>query len=153
MPSTDPFSAFLDRESFRTQVAGNSAKLAFNSAEVSSSGWGEVDIEECIVFDSVFTERPTVGYGYSVDEDALIDGQYPRAIGFVRDWKLDKNGFWRGAWVSLCVDMGRLEPVGGGYDLIHSFVFSGIALTAIREDLTADSDPVPNALLQVTPSS
>ena len=153
MTSTDPLSVLLEREMFRTQVRSNSAKMAWHSAEVTSDGWGEIDIPDCIVFDSVFSERPTVSYGFSIDQDDLVDGQYPRSGGFVRDWKLDQNGFWRGAWVSLTVDMGFAAPVGAGYSIVHSFVFSGIALSAVREDLTADSDPVPNALLQVTAES
>lgn len=150
MASSDALDVFLQREMFRDTVKTNSGKMAWHSVEVTSVGWGESDIAEAIVFDSLFIERPTVTHGYSIDQDVLVDGRYPRAVGFVRDWKLDPKGFWRGAWVSVCVDMGSEFPVGDGYNLIHSFVFSGVAIKPIREDLTADSDPVPNAQLDVT---
>lgn len=154
MASTDIFSAFIERERFRRTVDENSAKVAIYSNEVTTSGWGEIDLEDCIVFDSTFIERPTVSYGCAVDEVELIDNEYPRPFGFVRDWKQDQNGFYRGAWVTVVVDgPPYLPPVSSGYDLVHSFVFTGIALKPIREDLTADSDPLPNALLEVTPTN
>lgn len=154
MASTDLFSSFLEREQFQRTVRDNSAKLAIYSDEVTTSGWGEVDLEDCIVFDSTFIERPTVSYGCAVDEVELIDGEYPRPFGFVRDWKQDQNGFYRGAWVSVVIDGSPyIAPSSPGYDLVHSFVFTGIALKPIREDLTADSDPLPNALLEVTPEN
>lgn len=150
MPSTDPFSAFVERETFRHHVSNNSARMAFYSQEVSSSGWGDADIPDCVLFDSVFIERPTVSHGFSIDGDRLVADQYPRAQGFVREWKLDTNGFYRGAWVTLSVDGGDFV---GGYDIVHSFLFTGTAIKAIREDLTADSDPVPNNQLEVTPGN
>jgi len=152
MGSTDMFSAFLERERFQKTTQDNSAKLAIYSDEVSTTGWGEVDLEDCLVFDSTFIERPTVSYGCSiVDEDALVEGEYPRPHGWVRDWKQDQNGFYRGAWVSVVVDGSPYTaPAGLGYEIVHSFVFTGIALKPIREDLTADSDPLPNSMLEVT---
>lgn len=152
MASTDLFGSFLERERFRRTVEENSAKLAIYSDEVTTSGWGEIDLEDCIIFDSTFIERPTVSYGCALDEVDLIDGEYPRPFGFVRDWKQDQNGFYRGAWVSVVVSSAGV-PVSAGYNLFHSFVFTGIALKPIREDLTADSDPLPNALLEVTPNN
>lgn len=146
---TDPFYGLLEREAFRATVKNNSAKMAWHSVEVSSTGWGESDIADCVVFDSLFIERPTVTHGYSLDQDDLVDGSYPRAVGFVRDWKLDTSGFWRGAWVSVCVDGGSEDGKPVGYALTHSFVFSGMAIKAIREDITADNDPVPNNLLEI----
>jgi hypothetical protein len=146
---TNPFDVLLDREHQQKQVKNNSAKWAYHSAEVVSVGWGEQDIADCILFDSLFTERPTVHHGYSLDEGELMDGFYPRAVGFVRDWKLDPKGFYRGAWVSVVVDG---YGVGGpffGYVLVHSFGFTGTSIKPVREDITAASDMIPNEALEI----
>ena len=80
MASTDMFSAFLERERFQKTTRDNSAKLAIYSDEVTTTGWGEVDLEDCIVFDSTFIERPTVSYGCSiVDEDEAELARVERA--------------------------------------------------------------------------
>src|ERR1035437_4573024 len=114
------------REALVRQVAENSARLASATVDVPTTGWGEFSPALCLDFFTTFIHEPTVSYGYSVDGDTLVDGRYPRAWGFVRQWRQDPKGLYNGAWVGIAVDTLSSEFTEGGtpptYDLIHKFM-------------------------------
>lgn len=148
----DPLAGFRERESWTRQVAENSARLAFASGPVITTGWGENLIEEMIDFGCTFIEQPTAHHGYALsddddDEETLVLGRFPRAHGFVRAWEtFTDNGVkhYTGAWVAIIVDsIGPAQEIpfpfnDPGYTLEHSFIFSGIAIKDVPAFLADD---------------
>lgn len=140
---------FREREAWVRQVDQNSVRLAIASMVVSTEGWGEKTIRKVIDFGATFIEQPTVSHGYALSDDAdddevLVDGRWPRAMGFVRDWQsFDQGGmrFYTGAYVAVIVDtIGPAQLIPDpfddpGYTIEHSFTFTGLALKGIMPSI------------------
>lgn len=144
-PGIDSLGAARSREAWVRQVQENSARLALSSAPVETTGWGPKVIKKMIDFGATYTEQPTCHHGYALsddedDEAVLVDGRWPRAMGFVRAWEsFEQNGtrFYTGAYVAVIVD--TIGPTDGvpipfddpGYVLEHTFLFTGIAMKEV----------------------
>lgn len=135
---------FQDRDEWQTQVADNSARGAFAWGTAHSHGWGEIIIEDAIDFGVTFVHQPIVLYGFALEnDDQWVDGHAPRSNGGVLNWITDENDFYIGAHVyvtvttadpilaaqsaqfdTVAIDWGN-DP---GYDLTHSWMFSGLAI-------------------------
>lgn len=135
---------FQEREDWTAQVADNSARGAIAWGTAHSHGWGEIVIEDAIDFGLTFVHQPIVLYGFALDDDEqLVDGHYPRCSGGVFHWITDENDFYVGAHVFVTV--ATADPilaaqsaqfdmvlddwgVDPGYDITHSWMFSGLAI-------------------------
>lgn len=139
--SFDPWDSFRKHEANDRRHLENSARLAEAYGFFDTSGWGEFAFETCHKFGLTFIEEPVIAYGYSLDGDALVDLRFPRAWGMVYKWKQDVRGYYVGAWVAIVVD--TLSPAtiaavpedDPGYDLNHTFTFTGIALKDLPTDV------------------
>jgi len=145
---------FADRERWNSQVAENSARGAWAWGNVHTKGWGEIVLDEPIMFGLTYTTQPIVSYGFALDDDnQLVDGRFPRCSGGVLRWITTPAGFYIGAHVFVTVatadpalaaqawvdaslttlvvtppDDYRTDP---GYDLTHSFLFQALAIKDI----------------------
>ncbi len=119
----------------------NGARLAHSFGVYETSGWGEFESEDAIVFDAPYLERPSVSYGASLlddDDTAKVrDTRFPRCSGIVKDWDIDKNGLYRAAWVLVVVEDQSpfVEPTDPDpdpdYNIVHDFTFLGTAMKDI----------------------
>lgn len=117
-----------DRERWNSQIRENSARTATAWGTVHSSGWGEIILDDPIMFDTVFVAQPTVSYGFALDDDnqvpdpidvTLSDGhggtsttrvlRLPRCGGGVLSWVQDPAGFYIGAHVFVTVS--TVDPI------------------------------------------
>lgn len=147
----DTLGAFREREAWVRQVEENSARLAASSVSIVTTGWGEKAIRKVVDFGCTFIEQPTVQHGYALsddedDDEILIDGRWPRAMGFVREWQhFEQNGirYYTGAYVAVIVDtIGPTQVTPDpfndpNYTIEHSFIFTGIAI----KDIMASIEP------------
>lgn len=128
----DPFLALEQRRSRVAQDQENSARLAQTYATYTTTGWGEFKDPNVIDFNCTFLVEPCVSHGYSTNGDLLVSTRFPRAWGFVHQWKQDHRGYYTGCWVATIVETqsfliatAAAEP---GYSIDHTFVFTGLAL-------------------------
>lgn len=145
MPGGFPNDYFGERDRWNNQVAQNSARTAFAWGDCSSHGWGEYEIADPIMFGITFVAQPTVAHGWAMqDDDQLTEGRFPRAGGGVTRWIRDSNDFYVGAHVLVTV--ATADPLlaaqafdvyeefhnDPGYDLTHTFTFTGMAIKDIH---------------------
>lgn len=141
---------YVERERWNSQTEENSARGAWAWGSVHTAGWGEIILDEPIMFGLTFTEQPVVSYGFALDDDdQLVEGRFPRCSGGVLSWVRTPNDFYVGAHVFICVatvdpmlaaqnwvtamsEGAVLVPTGydtdPGYDLTHSFTFNALAI-------------------------
>lgn len=144
MPSGFPNDYVADREKWNSQVGDNQARIAFAWGDAKSTGWGEYEIEDPIMFGISFVYRPTVAHGwYLSNENALTDGRFPRAGGGVTRWVQDHQDFYVGAYVLVTV--ATADPLLAAqstnvpqefkknpkYKITHTFTFTGLAIKDI----------------------
>lgn len=141
---------YVDRDRWNSQVAENSARGAWSWGTVHTKGWGEVILDEPIMFGLTYVDEPTVAYGFVLDDDdQLVDGRFPRCSGGVMRW-VREGQFYVGAHVFICVATadpmmaaqawveaslaaGVLTPPDAflddpNYDITHDFTFQAIAI-------------------------
>jgi hypothetical protein len=141
MSRFNPWGHIVRREGEGRQHLENTARLAEAYGFFETTGWGEFAVEACHKFGLTFVEEPVVAYGYSIDEDELIELRYPRSFGFVYRWKQDTRGYYVGAWVAFVVDTLSPALIAGVptedpmYNLHHTFTFSGVALKDLPTDV------------------
>lgn len=125
------------RRAHIAQIAENSARLAFVTADFTTTGLGQFAFPQEATFDIEFTERPTMAYGYVYDgledEDAVV--LWPRSTGFVWDWHRNSRGLYVGAYVGVCVDTPVAVVPTPSFALEHHFSFSGIAIKPVPDYL------------------
>lgn len=135
---------FQEREAWNSQIAENSARGAWAYGTAHSKGWGEIMIDEPIMFGLTFVKQPIVSYGFALDDDdQLVDGRFPRANGGVVRWVLDADDFYVGAYVFVTVatadpllaaqslDVATDFREDPNYDITHSFTFFAVAIKDI----------------------
>lgn len=115
------------------QTRENSARHAICYTQVATLGMGEVLVETVLPFDCTFVEQPRVAYGFSLDGDLLVDGNFPSSSGGVWKWQQDHREYYLGAYVYFVISGGD-----GNLDLIHDFTFTGIAIKDLPEHLLED---------------
>lgn len=136
-----PFTHFSeDQRAYRRQIEDNAGKVANAFGFFQSTGQGQVICEDVIDFGCIFLERPGVSHGYALSETSpeLIVGAFPKAWGGVTEWVRDKDGFYQGAYVFLCVETFSFFPAESsdpGYELDHTFTFTGMALKRLSTEL------------------
>lgn len=135
MTFNQPWHAIQGHYEEQAQHKENSARLAFANGFLSVSGAGEQQIEDSVRFGCVFAEKPSVATGWSIDGDALFEGQFPRISAGVCGWDTNQNGHYVGAFIMVTVDI----PVGAeedlSYDLSLDFTFAGIAIKNVPDYL------------------
>jgi hypothetical protein len=135
----DPFVALEMRRRRVSQDQENSARLAQTFAFYTTTGWGEFKDPEVINFDCTFIHEPYIAHGYSTNGDKLVLTRYPRAWGFVFQWKQDNRGYYVGAWVATVVETQAFDipttELDPGYSIDHSFTFTGIAIKDLQVEL------------------
>lgn len=135
--SSDPFKALMSREATRAFQGENATRLAWAYGECTTHGMGEHLPEDRIPFDTVFIEKPFMSWGFALaDEEQLVEGRFPRAQVFVRDWDTDRLGNYTGCWLGVTVDTcsphNPTPPVDDpGYDLEFFLTFAGIAMKPV----------------------
>lgn len=98
------------RDEWRASTEQNSARSAIAWGTVHSQGWGEVVIEDPIMFGATFVHQPTVTYGFALDdEQQVLDKRLPRCSGGVLSWVQDANDYYVGAHVFVTVS--TVDPV------------------------------------------
>jgi hypothetical protein len=144
---------FADRERWNSQTQENSARGAWAWGSVHSKGWGEIVVEDPIMFDISFVHQPIVAYGFALDDDdQVVDGRLPRCSGGVLRWVTTPDGYFIGAYVFVTV--ATADPMlasqawiessleadpptvtvpddytdDPGYDITHSLMFSALAI-------------------------
>lgn len=142
---TRPLDAVTKKLRNDNQNKENASRLAHAFGTWETTGWGEFAPEEAIVFDSPYLYRPSVSYGASLlsDDDTaeLRVTRFPRSTGMVKDWDRDKNGFYRAAWVIICVEdrssfIAPTEPdPDPNYNIVHDFTFLGVAFKDVLPHL------------------
>lgn len=137
---TSPFRVQADAgRGWRQQVEDNSGKFAQAYGFFTSTGAGQVVMEDVIDFGAIFIEPPTVAHGYALTDVSvqLVDGSFPKAWGGIHEWVRDKDDFYIGAYAFLVVE--TISPYSyatdPGYELDHFFTFSGIALKKLPPEL------------------
>ena len=135
-PFQTPVQSLIQREGWKSQVAENSARLAFAYGRAETTGWGELKISECLLFDCSFIKQPFVAYSFSLDGDTLVNTRYPICSGGVVKWRTNLRGMFIGAWVMVTVQdrnpyINPTTLVHPNYAISHDFTFSGIAMKDI----------------------
>jgi hypothetical protein len=116
----------IERESWRIQVAENSARLAFAWGVSTTTGSGGLVHDQDVQFGLAYPEQPMFSYGCVIisteidlnDDDAPV----PSSTGFVAGWQIDERGLYVGANVGVTV-IAQAEDV-----LEHHFTFTGIGM-------------------------
>lgn len=161
-PSSPILPGFEALEQRRSQIhrdSENAARYASSFVSYKTTGWGEFVSPEIQYFTTTFTRRPSVAHSLSLDGDELVAGRFPRVTAGVHKWLRDTDGFYIGAWLFFVVEtMGmqfqdtyvlptsESETVGvvsvdvplaadPGYEILHDFTFTGIAMKAIPSHL------------------
>jgi hypothetical protein len=136
---TDFLASFQARDAFRGQVAENSSRLAFAFGTFTTTGWGEVRIEECLSFGLSFVNKPFIGSSWDIDDAVLVPGRFPMISSGVVRWRRNSKGFYTGAWVAMKVETkspyistSAAEP---NYSIDHSFIFAGLASKDLPDHL------------------
>ena len=140
MPTEPGFDALEWRRAHLDQIRENTSRLAIAQCPCTTHGWVEFKIPTAQYFTSTFIHRPMVSIGCSIDGDALVPTRFPRVSAGVYRWVQDVRGFYTGCWVYFTVDTKDIyiptkilkDP---GYDLIHDFQFTGIAIKALPSHL------------------
>lgn len=137
----DPWLAIRQHEGRVQATRENTARIASAYAFFDSHGWGEFAFPVMFDFGLTFIEQPCVGYAYALDGDQLVDLRFPRSHGGVYRWRKDVRGYYTGAWCFVVVEtrsphnIANVPALDPGYDLDHSFTFTGIALKDLPSDL------------------
>lgn len=118
----------LARESWREQVAENSARLAFAWGTSTTTGPGAQVHEKSIDFGLTFVEKPMFAYGF-VAIDVDFETYFPQSVGFVTGWEQDARGLYIGAHVGVNV------LTSAGDILEHHFSFIGTGMKDIAIDV------------------
>lgn len=139
-PVEPGFQALEQRRGQLDQIRENTSRLATCQLSFHTHGWGEFKLPAVSYFTSTFIERPFVATAVSLDGDKLVDTRFPRVSAGVYRWLQDAKGYYTGAWVYFVVDTQSpfiTTTVTGdpGYDLIHDFQFTGIAIKALPSHL------------------
>jgi hypothetical protein len=122
------------RREYIRRNAENSTRLATAHGRFQTTGWGEIEFEQCFVFGLTFIEKPSMSYGYSIADDDVepVLTRFPRSAGFVSRWKMNEKGFYVGAWCAVVVeDQSTLVATtedDPNYLLDHDYRFEGIAM-------------------------
>ena len=131
----------IAREQFVSQHRENSARQAFAWGQFDSTGWGQLAYPDVLNFGLTFIDEPIVSYGFSVEEDEALD-RLPLSTGGVFKWRRDGRGYYTGAHVYVVVDQFVQPSETPDYSqlptLIHSFLFTGIAIKDIGPDQFRD---------------
>ena len=115
----------------REQIRENSSRQAWSWGSVSTHGYGAIQHATVVPFNCTFIDMPKIATGFSMDGDTLIDGAFPTVTAGVWKWQQDYREFYVGAYVFFVI------TGDAGYDLIHDFTFSGIALKDLPDHLVA----------------
>ncbi len=147
-PRFNPMEHVVDVTRTNNRHQENSARLAHSKGSFTTTGWGEFNPEDAITFSSPYLERPTVTYGWSLEEEddaeELRVTRYPRANGGVLRWNRTAQGFYTGAYVVICVEdrspfIASTDPdPDPTYNILHDFVFLGVAMKDITSPLNGD---------------
>lgn len=131
----DPFlgsnpviAAMEQRRGYVEQLRQNTSRLAQSYNFVVSEGIGMIKLATVVRFHCTFTQKPVVGYGYTVETPLLAD-DFPASTGGVYGWAIDSRGFYQGAYVFVVVTA-TSDPV-----IQHDFTFTGIAMKDLPEHL------------------
>lgn len=128
----DPFQALERHRGLIRQIDENSTRLAQSYGVYTTTGWGEFKDANVVHFQVTFIEEPIVSHGFSINGDTLVTTRFPRAHGFVHQWKQDHRGYYTGAWLATVVDTAAFNipqlSDDPGYSIDHTFVFTGIAI-------------------------
>lgn len=129
-----PWHAIQGHLAGKEQTRENSARLAVSQGFLTTTGSGERQEAERVPFGCVFAEAPAVAFGWSMDGDELVDGQFPRVSAGVYGWDTDQKGHYLGAYIMVTVDVptGAEEPE---YGLNLFFTFTGTAIKDIPDYL------------------
>lgn len=101
---------YQQREAWDSQIQENSARHAWATGKVTSSGWGDFILDEPIMFDTTFVNEPVVSYGWAMNDDDQLDENFiPRCSGGVLRWVLDEHDYWVGAHVLIAVAI--VDPI------------------------------------------
>lgn len=120
------------RRAERHRHEQNAARHALSFHAYHSTGGGELEFSDPVEFGMTFAQRPFITYGYFIDSDDLVEGQFPACTGFVTAWDFDADGLYIGAWCGVVIRGGEfLEPP---YEIEHHFTFQGIALKDLPLD-------------------
>lgn len=121
----------IQRESWRDQVAENSARLAFAWGTSTTTGPGAEVHDKSITFQLTFVEKPMFAYGFVVvsSADDFAAGIFPQSAGFVTGWEQDARGLYIGAHVGVNVLAQALDV------LEHHFSFIGTGMKDIAIDV------------------
>ena len=156
MTTPEPgFPALEQRRSHLQSVAENTARYASSFVTWKTEGWGEFLCDEVQYFDTTFIKQPSVAHSFSLDGDVLVPGRFPRVTAGVHKWLTNHEGFFTGAWLFFVVETTGIQnratyvlptsadgsvglvtapvpiPPDPNYEIVHSFIFTGVAMKAI----------------------
>lgn len=156
------FVAQEQRRGLLATVSENSARYASSFITFHTHGWGEFQSPNVQYFDTTFMQVPSISHSFYIDGDALVDGRFPRVTAGVHRWVQNERGHYTGAYLFFVVEtMGPQSqaiyvlptaadgnvalyaakvpvPPDPQYDLIHSFVFTGIAMKTLPSTALAE---------------
>lgn len=137
----------LDKRRGQVEITNeNRARLAQAYGSVVTTGIGTTQIQDPILFDTTFIERPFISGAPLVDPEALGDAlgydpdvvPMPHCTVFVTHWDQDERDFYIGAWVAVKVTFDIFDAVDFTAQPVieHHVTFHGIAMKDIPVDLT-----------------
>jgi len=139
------FQQQLDRAGFIDEVQENAGRHAIAYGSFITTGNGEISNPDVLRFNTSFVHMPAVSYSYYVDEDDLVDGQWPRCWGGVLGWEVsnrDDFNLYTGAYAFVVVETSSYqfppedisEPE---YEIRHFFTFNGVGLKFVPADFAS----------------
>lgn len=128
----------IERDRWEGQTRENAARQAFAWGTFDSTGYGTYAYPDVLDFGLTFIHEPIVTHSFSVDGERL--DHLPRAVGGVHRWQEDGRGYFRGAFVYVVVDLFEPELMTpeNSPPVVHSFLFTGIAIKDIGADQFRD---------------
>lgn len=119
---------WIERETWKGQVAENSGRLAFAWGTSTTTGAGGLAHDKQIDFGLSFVEKPMFSYGYELlNKNDWSDPTdiFPSSSGFVFDWTMSAGGLYIGAHVGVYV------YANDNTEIEHHFGFTGVGIKVV----------------------
>lgn len=130
----------------RDAERNNSARLAFSTHRVNSSGVGNVRLQAALKFDVTFVEMPTFTQGSVVTKRPGGEWHLPVGTAGVWEWVRNRKGHYIGAKIHLETRVQRVDAtpavtwpkVAVAFDLI----FMGVAFKDLGDEVYDEASAV-----------
>lgn len=125
----------------RRQQDQNSARLAYSSHKIGSSGFGSIRREEPIIFDVVFLEEPIFTQGALLVKRPTTEMPDPTGVAGVWQWHRNPKGHYVGAYIYLAVSTGDsyYDATGQDIRMSHHLLFQGVGYKDLGQEVATEA--------------